>query len=84
MRDYRTLLGQIFNSENTFAPHTHNLLHWLYLGVIAFCTFVPREDKWLFNEKSIRLVDSSAVHAVCAFATVLFFEFGQTFIYFRF
>ena len=61
-----------------------NIFPYIYISVIGLWTFVTREDRWLFNEKSIPILDSPFTHAFLAFSAVLLFSFGRNFIYFQF
>ena len=51
---------------------------------VAGWTFLTREDKWLFNETPLAVVDSPVFLGLLFAASVLFLEFGRTFIYFQF
>ena len=81
---YAALLSQITSVSEPLGPTSYKTIHWLYLAVTMGWVFLFRENKWLFNSATRAFFDSPILHATMAFGAILFFEFGQTFIYFRF
>lgn len=79
--------AQLIENVFTFARETPPQFrpnHWLYLGAVTAFTFLTREDQWLYNDSPRRLVDSPVVQAGALSLALLFFQFRETFIYFRF
>ncbi|MBU1247965.1 MAG: hypothetical protein KKB70_04645 [Proteobacteria bacterium] len=58
--------------------------HFGFLGLIALLTFAGREQHWLYNHEKRAIFDWPVVHAGLLFTALLFLDYGQTFIYFRF
>jgi len=83
VNEYLALMAKVFSMD--FSGHgIYGLKHWLFpLSVSAFI-FIFREEKWLYNATYRPVFDHPLMHGVFFFTAILFTQFSQTFMYFRF
>lgn len=81
--EYLMILDQLFIT-GSFTSVAYGLKQWAYLAVVAIWLFLMRESRWLFNEAPARVFDSPILYGLLLTMSVLFFSWGETFIYFRF
>lgn len=62
----------------------YKLKHWLFIAPIILWTFFSREKLWLYNETPRLLFDSPIVHGMMFFIALIFANYSDTFVYFRF
>lgn len=79
---YLTFITAPFN-EN-IGLGIYKLKHWLFITPILLWTFFSRERFWLYNETPRALFDSPIVHGMMFFIALIFVNYSETFIYFRF
>jgi alginate O-acetyltransferase complex protein AlgI len=78
------LITILFSGREAISGAQFGILHWAYVGIVSALVFVAREDNWLFNEKPMVIVDSPIFQGAVFSISVIFFQYGMTFIYFRF
>ena len=76
--------GHLLSSLTLEGSPTVSSAKYAFLGLVALLTFLGREDHWLYNAAQVRFFDQPVVHASLFFCALLFLDYGQTFIYFRF
>ena len=81
---YGEIMATIFTLEAPAAALRFGLGHWAYLAAIAAWVFLTREDSWLFNDTPRTLLDNPVVLGLLFAVSVLFLQYGRTFIYFQF
>lgn len=80
---YVQLLAIIVRFE-IVAPTAYGAPFAIYILVVGAFTFLTREDRWLFNETKVRVLDSPITQAGLMLMAIIFLSFSHTFIYFRF
>ncbi len=79
---YQEMLGILFSFRGGLGQF--RLWHWAALLILGAFVFFVREEKWLYNEKPVPLIDSPVFQGCAMILAITFFEYSQTFIYFRF
>jgi alginate O-acetyltransferase complex protein AlgI len=80
---YGQLLAIVSQLDFT-APTIYGAPFVIYLLVVGAFTFATREDRWLFNETRVAVIDLPATQAGLVLVAIIFLSFSRTFIYFRF
>ena len=62
----------------------YSLKHWVFIIPILAWIFLSKEKNWLYNDKRNWLFDSPILHAALLFFSLIFSNYSETFIYFRF
>jgi len=57
---------------------------WIYLLLVSALCFGTREDKWLFSENRVPVIDSPLFQGMVLGVTLLFINLERDFIYFAF
>ena len=79
---YLQLIGDLVSPTTALSPyHIH---HWIYLALVMSWTFLVREDRVLFNQWPILVLDWPAILAVIMLTSISMLSFKRTFIYFHF
>ncbi len=84
IEEYGALISVLFAFQAPTDTAQFGYGDWLYLAIPALIVFATREDRWLFNENYNRFLDSPLFHAGLTGLSLMFLNFGRTFIYFQF
>ena len=80
--DYKDMMLTLFNAS--FLGGIYSLKHWIFITPIMLWVFFSKEIYWLYNKNKHWFFDSPILHSSLLFLALIFSNYSETFIYFRF
>ena len=80
--DYKDMILTLFNAS--FLGGIYSLKHWIFITPIMLWVFFSKEKYWLYNKNKHWFFDSPILHSSLLFLALIFSNYSETFIYFRF
>ena len=80
--EYIEMMLVFFKESNSIG--IYSLKHWVFLLPILAWIFFSKEKTWLYNDKKNWFFDSPVLHSILLFFALIFSNYSETFIYFRF
>jgi alginate O-acetyltransferase complex protein AlgI len=83
LESYLELMIHIFSME-TSPSSVYSMFNWVHVLFIAVWTFWFREDRWLFNQETGKIINNPIFLGFVFVLCAMFLSFRRTFIYFQF